>query len=100
MRSELEALGMSDPFVLGTADFSGMTSEQVAIKDVFHQATIKVAEEGTVATAVTAVVINSKSAPPQAPHAVTFDRPFLFAISDRSTGALLFLGRVVDPTAQ
>jgi serpin B len=53
-----------------------------------------------VATAATAVVFNSKSGSPEAPHTVTFDRPFLFAISDQSTGALLFLGRVVDPTAQ
>jgi serpin B len=100
MKSALRALGMTTPFTYGSADFSGMTRTAVAIEDVFHEATIQLAEQGTIATAATGVVFNTKSGVPSAQHDVSFDRPFLFAISDRSTGALLFIGRVLDPSAQ
>ena len=51
-------------------------------------------EDGTEAAASTAVIIVQASLPPQ----VTIDRPFIFLVRDIETGAILFLGRVVDPT--
>lgn len=66
---------------------------------VYHQATIEVDELGTVAAASTAVVMMQKgsSLPP-----VDFvaDRPFLFAVVEELTGAVLFLGHVVNPLAE
>ena len=55
---------------------------------------VSVNEEGTEAAAATAVVFTDTSVPEQA--TLTVDRPLLFAIRDRVSGAVLFLGRVTD----
>ena len=79
------------------ADFSGMTgSKELFISDVFHKAFVSVDEEGTEAAAATAVVM-TESAMPASPVKITVDRPFLFLIRDNETGAVLFLGRVLNP---
>jgi serpin B len=79
------------------ADFSGMTgSKDLFISDVFHKAFVSVDEEGTEAAAATAVVM-TESAMPASPVKITVDRPFLFLIRDNETGAVLFLGRVLNP---
>jgi serpin B len=95
----LMALGMTSAFDPDTADFSGMTTqEKLFISDVIHEAYIDVDEEGTEAAAATAVVMGLTAAMPGEFVQLTIDRPFIFAIRDRETGALLFLGRVADPT--
>ena len=95
----LQALGMRKAFDLKAADFSGMTKEEpLYISDVIHEAYIAVDEEGTEAAAATAVIMRAGAAPMQ-PLQLTIDRPFLFALRDKDTGAILFLGRVTDPTA-
>jgi serpin B len=98
LRNALSELGMPTAFT-DAADFSGITSEaELAIQDVIHQANITVDEQGTEAAAATAVVIGVTSAPVDEPVELTVDRPFVFALRDTETGALLFLGRVVDPS--
>ena len=67
------------------------------IQDVVHQAFVAVDEKGTEAAAATAVIVGETSAPP--PATLAIDRPFVFAIIDRPTGATLFIGRVLDPSA-
>ncbi|MBI5157635.1 MAG: serpin family protein [Acidimicrobiia bacterium] len=95
----LQALGISAAFDPGAADFSGMsTEEQLFISGVLHEAFIAVDEAGTEAAAATAVIIGTTSMPTDV-VALDIDRPFLFFLQDRVTGALLFVGRVVDPTA-
>jgi serpin B len=99
LRQALSELGMPTAFSDG-ADFSGMTTEaELAVQDVVHQANITVDEKGTEAAAATAVVVGVTSAPVDEPVVVTADRPFLFVLRDVETGAILFLGRVVDPSA-
>ena len=94
----LAALGMPTAFGDG-ADFSAMsTAEPFTISGVIHQANITVDEDGTEAAAATAVMM-AGSAVPAEPVELTFDRPFLFAIRDRPTGTILFLGHIADPTA-
>jgi serpin B len=66
------------------------------IQNVVHQAFVAVDERGTEAAAATAVISGATSAPP--PATLTVDRPFVFAIIDRTTGATLFVGRVLDPS--
>jgi len=92
----LVAMGMTDAF--GRADFSGMTgTRDLFISAVIHKAFVDVNEEGTEAAAATAVVIrplNGGGSPP----AFRADHPFLFLIRDTKTGAILFLGRILDPT--
>lgn len=96
----LRALGMPVAFDAGRADFSGITTaEQLVIAAVIHQANIDVDEKGTEAAAATAVAIEWTSAPVDEPLTVRVDRPFLFALRDVPTGAVLFLGRVSDPSA-
>jgi serpin B len=97
LKDALTALGMGVAFT-DKADFSGMTTEEpLWISDVIHEAYIAVDEEGTEAAAATAVIIRTASAPVQLVQ-LTIDRPFIFALRDLDTGALLFLGRVTDPT--
>ena len=99
----LKAMGMSDAFDSTASDFSGMDGRSclagdvgcLYVKDVIHKAFVAVDEAGTEAAAATAVVMQAESAPPE-PVSVTVDRPFIFLIRDRETGAILFVGRVVE----
>ena len=75
------------------------TEEPLFISDVIHEAYIAVDEEGTEAAAATAVVMRASGMPPDQLVELTIDRPFMFSLRDRETGAVLFLGRVTDPTA-
>jgi len=93
----LEALGMVDAFEPGAADLTGMSANaDLYVGGVFHQAFVDVNEAGTEAAAATAVVVNDESMPEQV--SLTVDRPFLFFVRDRPTGAILFMGQVVDPS--
>jgi serpin B len=93
----LAALGMPSAFD-DRADFSGITTtEQLLISNVIHQANIDVDEKGTEAAAATAVVMRATAMPAE-PVTFRADRPFLFALRDVPTGAILFLGRVGDPS--
>jgi serpin B len=94
----LKRLGMPIAFTEG-ADFSLMTGQEpLRLTEVVHEAFIAVDEEGTEAAAATAVVVGITSAPAE-PVNLTIDRPFLFYIRDVETGVVLFMGRVLDPTA-
>jgi len=99
LNDALSRLGMTDAFVDGRADFTGITDpEALHIAQVVHEANISVDEKGTEAAAATGVVIRTSSATVNTAE-VTVDHPFLFAITDLNTDTPLFLGRVVDPTA-
>jgi len=98
LASVLSSLGMPLAFDPNGADFSGMTTqERLYIGAVIHQANIDVDEKGTEASAATAVVMEASAAPLD--H-VTFqvDRPFLFLLRDTTSGAIVFLGQVTDPS--
>ena len=87
------------PCTSETADFSGMTGTcDLFIKDIMHKAFVSVDEAGTEAAAATAVIIGTDSVKPQ-PIEVIVDRPFVFLIRDIETGAILFIGRIADPSA-
>jgi len=99
----LRRLGMPDAFAPEEADFSGMTGQRnLYLSAVLHAATIAVDERGTEATAATAVVAREGSARPIDPRqqipVFRADHPFLFLIRERASGAVLFLGHLVDPT--
>jgi serine protease inhibitor len=94
--ARLKAVGMTDAFD-DSADFSGIDGTlSLYISAVLHQAYVDVNEEGTEAAAATAVVMAPKGIPLPSP---TFraDHPYLFLIRERTTGSILFLGRVVIP---
>jgi serpin B len=95
LSSALKSLGMVEAFKPG-ADFSGMTGFiELFISAVVHKALVDVNEKGTVAAGATAIVFDRTSMPQSEFHA---DHPFLFLIRDTTTGAILFMGRVADPS--
>jgi serpin B len=98
LRERLEQdLGVSGLFEM-PGDLAGI-HEGLMLGDAFHAATIEVDEEGTIATAATALEAAGSAAPePAEPIVVRFDRPFLYLIRHRPTGANLFVGRVLDPS--
>jgi serpin B len=97
LKDQLTKLGMGVAFS-DSADFRGITGDSsTKVGDVIHKAFIALDEKGTEAAAATAVVIMAKSAMPRPAVPAVFDRPFLFAIRDVPTGAILFMGRVTKP---
>jgi serpin B len=100
----LAGMGMPLAFDGFQADFSGMVSQDdlpnLYISDVIHKAFVKVDEQGTEAAAATGVVVGVMSAPlPSEQVVMRVDRPFFFAIVDQQSGTILFVGRVLDPSA-
>jgi serpin B len=95
----LMALGMSEAFTPGQADFSGMTEEaDLFISDVLHKANITLDESGTEAAAATVVLMRETAMEePEEPVTLVIDRPFLFFIQHNSSGTVLFMGRVMNP---
>lgn len=94
MNDDLSDLGMPSAFS-GQADFSGLTgARDLYISAVIHRALVEVNEEGTEAAAATGVVLR-ETAIMDLP-VFRADRPFIFLIEHLETGAILFMGRVVD----
>jgi serpin B len=98
LKDTLADMGMPVAFS-GGADFSGMTGNpELFISDVIHKAFVAVDEAGTEAAAATAVIMRL-TAVPEHPLEFTIDHPFIFLIRDIETGAILFVGRVLNPGA-
>jgi len=99
LKETLSAMGMPIAFSGGNADFSGITgSRDLWIADVIHKAFISLDEEGTEAAAATAVVMPRLSIPEE-PVGFNVDRPFIFLVRDIETEAILFVGRILNPSA-
>jgi serpin B len=99
LNDALAAMGMAQAFT-GAADFSGMTGRRdFTISAAIHKAFIDVNETGTEAAAATSIVMRATAMRYEPPPVVfRADHPFLFLIRDTRSGAILFLGRVADPT--
>jgi len=94
LSSALEALGMTDAFILGRANFRGMTLDpEFFLENVHHQTLISVDENGTYAVAGTAGDMVGPDVP-----TVTLNRPFILLIRDIGTDSILFIGQVMDPS--
>jgi serpin B len=90
----LTKMGMIDAFSAVDADFSGMDgTKNLFISDILHKAYVEVNEEGTEAAAATAVIITTSIT------STTFnvDHPFVFLIQHESTGAIIFMGKIMNP---
>ncbi|MFN8396406.1 MAG: serpin family protein [Bacteroidia bacterium] len=101
IREQLIGIGLSSLFEAG--DFSRMFVDGggYTVSDVYHKAFVEVNEEGTEAAAATAVVVVCADAMPREEVIIDFraDHPFIFMIQQRSTGNILFMGKVTDPSA-
>jgi serpin B len=99
----LQKMGLSEAFVPGKANFQGMSdhSQGLSISRVIHKAFVETDEVGTeaaAATAVTMALVSVAQPPPVPVRDFRADRPFLFVIKHEPSGAVLFMGRVTDPT--
>ncbi len=98
MQPELSQLGMGIAFT-GAADFTRMYDTEpgiVRISKAIHKTYIKVDEKGTEAAAVTSIGMEMTSV--IIPQQLKLDRPFVYLIVEKQTGAILFLGTVNDPS--
>jgi serpin B len=95
LKDILSLMGMEIAFDEGEADFTklGQAGGNIYLSRVKHKTYIKVDEIGTEAAAVTAVGVGVESATPT----LIFNRPFIFLIRERESGAILFLGKIVNP---
>ena len=98
----LSQLGLSQAFT-ASADFSGMTGKPgFTISAAVHKAFIDVNEQGTEAAAATSIIMRATAVrvpfPEPPPIVFRADHPFLFLIRNTQSGAVLFMGRVIDPT--
>ena len=102
LNDPLEALGIKRAFEPGRAQLTGMLSsargQNLSISSVVQSTYWKVDEEGSEAAAVTTTGIRATAvARPEQPFRMIVDHPFLCAIQDQRSGALLFIGAIYDP---
>lgn len=97
LKPPLADAGVTDVFSESDANLTGMAGIPLFVSTATQDAYVKVNEEGTEAAAVTTMDDRATSAPPP-PTEFVADHPFLFAIQDDESGAILFMGRVADPT--
>jgi len=97
LTEHLTTLGMKDMFTEGSADFSAIDgTKQLFVSNVIQKAFIEVNEEGSEAAAATGAVMMMRSMPAP-PEQFVADHPFIFFLRDKTTGMLLFQGRVANP---
>jgi len=101
LRPALERIGVRTAWNASKADFTGMSkADPLVLSFVLHKATIVVDEKGTEAAAATAAGVKvGAAARPEQPLVFQVDHPFLYLIRHEPTGAILFAGRIDDPTA-
>ena len=95
LKDDLTALGMGIAFS-GAADFGNISDQDIFISRVIHQTFIRNDEKGTEAAAATVVEFELTAMPQSV--IVNVNRPFLYFIRETSTGTIVFMGQVVDPS--
>ncbi|XP_031687964.1 plasminogen activator inhibitor 1 [Oncorhynchus kisutch] len=94
LKSTLTSMGLGDMFNLAKADFTRVTTEErLCVSKILQKVKIEVNEKGTKGSSATAAIMFSRMAIEE----ITLDRPFLFLIQHKSTGAVLFMGQVNQP---
>ena len=89
---------MKRAFKAKKADFSGINGDkELYISALIQQAMISVDENGTEATAGTHAVGAAAGYNDHPPPIFRADHPFVFLLRERRSGAILFLGRVLNP---
>lgn len=98
MRDILYAMGMEKPFCID-AEFGKISDIPLYIDNIIQKTYINIDENGAEAAAVTVVDMRCGALPPQAEKraTMTLDRPFIYAIRDRVTDTMIFIGTIGDP---
>jgi serpin B len=93
----MQRMGVSKMFNAAEADLTRLSDDRrLFVSNILHSANVTVDEAGTEAAAVTAVVVGVTSLPPQ-PPVFAFDRPFVYFLRERYSGAILFTGILDKP---
>jgi serpin B len=96
LNDQLQAMGMVDAFIPYQANLSGISDQSIFVSFVKQNTFVEVDEVGTEAAAVTTIGVEVTSFPPQ-PTQFVIDKSFVFAIRERTTNTLLFIGQVIKP---
>ena len=97
LKEALSALGLAG-VLAEVGSFAGIAAPPPRLAKLLQKAAIVVNEEGSEAAAATAAVMG-RSFQKTRKVTMTVDRPFVFAIRDERTGAILFAGVIADPRA-
>ena len=99
MNNPLKALGLRNLFI--APDLNGMFEDlnDLFVSKVLQDTYISVDEAGAEAAAVTVIIIDYTSIGPEAVE-VKLDHPFIYAIQDTQTNAIIFLGVMSEPTIE
>ncbi|WP_246255321.1 serpin family protein [Cyclobacterium plantarum] len=101
MNEDLMAMGLEKPFHPSPMNFTKLfahPTEPMYISRVIHDALIEVDERGSEAAAATIVEVSYTSVGPHQPRVFALDKPFVFLIQDKHSGAILFMGKLSDPS--
>lgn len=94
----LKQMGMNKAYEPLMADFSKISDTDLYISSAVHKSFIDVNENGTEAAAVTSITFTTTSMPVEDPKTYFYvDKPFVFAITEKDTDAILFIGEVNHP---
>ena len=89
----LSEMGMPSSFIAGKADFTSMSNSAMCLSFVRQKAAIKVDEDGTEAAAVSVAGMMATAAAPGQHVVFHADHPFLYMITETTSGAILFAGK-------
>jgi len=101
LRDDLMAMGLRIPFDFDPRNFTLVfdnPTDWLKIDRVIHDAVIEVDEKGSEAAAATVVEVIEVSSMPPGPKVLALDRPFIFFIQEKHSGALLFMGKLGNPS--
>ncbi len=96
LNDQLKSMGMTDAFNPSLADLSGISDDQLFVSFVKQNTFVEVNEKGTEAAAVTTIGVELTSVPAGPPEFI-IDKSFVFAIRERTTNTILFIGQVMEP---
>ena len=93
LNEPVQNAGMQQIFIPNVADLSNISNVELYVSDIKQKTFIEVNEEGTEAAAITGFELKAKLMPPS----FFANRPFVYLIKEKSTGAILFIGRMDEP---
>ncbi len=96
LNDQLKSMGMIDAFNPMVANLTGISDADIFVSFVKQNTFVDVNEEGTEAAAVTTIGIELTSIGDS--HVFIVNKPFVFAIRERTTNTILFIGKVVNPS--
>lgn len=97
MKELMESMGIRDLFDNDEVNLSGISDQPVSISEVMHKAAIDVDEKGTEATAATSLAKSFTTLVDDKPFNLVVNRPFIFAIEEKKSNAMLFVGKISNP---